>query len=116
MHDMEMGLSDISELEWPSFLYPRGTTYDISDDQDGLFRGYLLPIVCLGSIYVHIINRVSLGVSSDLYRPKDGDAAGTREKGSCQQVAHAQSNRDKCAHDCIYLRHGEFDIFVVVMS
>ena len=47
MHDAEMGLSDISECEWPCFLYPRGTKYDINDDRDGLFRGYLLPMVCL---------------------------------------------------------------------
>jgi hypothetical protein len=47
MHNAEMGLSDISECEWPCFLYPRGTKYDLNDDRDGLFRGYLLPMVCL---------------------------------------------------------------------
>jgi hypothetical protein len=47
MHNAEMGLSDISECEWPCFLYPWGTRYDLDDDRDGLFRRYLLPMVCL---------------------------------------------------------------------
>jgi hypothetical protein len=55
MHDAEMGLSDISECEWPSFLYPQGTPFDLEDDREGLFRGYLLPMVCLVLIEVHIL-------------------------------------------------------------
>jgi hypothetical protein len=47
MHDCENSLIDISEYEWPSFLYPQGTTPDVEDDQAGLFRGYLLLMVCI---------------------------------------------------------------------
>lgn len=45
MHDIEMGIINISECEWPRFLYPQDTKCDIDDDRAGLFRGYLLPIV-----------------------------------------------------------------------
>ncbi|KAF8814888.1 hypothetical protein BYT27DRAFT_7156659 [Phlegmacium glaucopus] len=45
MHDAEMGLVDISESEWPTFLYPLGTNGDEDDDRVNLFRGYMLPIV-----------------------------------------------------------------------
>jgi len=55
MHEAEMGISEISECEWPSFLYPRGTTFDLDDNRDGLFRGYLLPMVCLLLIYAPIL-------------------------------------------------------------
>ena len=51
MHDAEMGQVDISECEWPSFLYPHGTDGDLEDDRTDLFRGYLLPIVSLTVIY-----------------------------------------------------------------
>ena len=51
MLNAEMGLSDISECEWPCFLYPRSTKYDLEDNHDGLFWGYLLPMVCLMLIY-----------------------------------------------------------------
>ena len=51
MHDAEMGLVDISESEWPSFLYPQGTNGDLDDDRTDLFRGYLLPIVGLILLY-----------------------------------------------------------------
>ena len=83
MHNAEMGLSDISECEWPCFLYPRGTKYDLKDDRDGLFRGYLLPMVCLMLIYADFI-QFFVGLSSDIYRSKDGHAARSREKGSCK--------------------------------
>ena len=53
MHNAEMGLSDISECEWPCFLYPQGTKYDLKDDRNGLFCRYLLPMVCLMLIYAH---------------------------------------------------------------
>jgi len=55
MHEAEMGISEISECEWPSFLYPCGTTFDLDDDRDGLFRGYLLLMVCLLLIYAPIL-------------------------------------------------------------
>ena len=42
MHEAEHGLINISECEWPAFLYPPGTSPDVEDDQSGLFRGYLL--------------------------------------------------------------------------
>jgi hypothetical protein len=29
-------------LNWPSFLYPEGTTYDESELDKGLFRGHVL--------------------------------------------------------------------------
>ncbi|KAF8804203.1 hypothetical protein BYT27DRAFT_7194949, partial [Phlegmacium glaucopus] len=45
MHDAEMGLVDISESKWPTFLYPLGTNGDEDDDRVNLFRGYMLPIV-----------------------------------------------------------------------
>ena len=82
MHNAEMGLSGISECEWPCFLYPRGTTYDLKDDREGLFRGYLLPMVCLRLIYADF-NHFFVGLPSDFYRSKDGHAAGSWEKGSC---------------------------------
>lgn len=52
MHDTEMGNIDISECEWPRFLYPQETECDLEDDRAGLFRGYLLPIVSFTLIYV----------------------------------------------------------------
>ena len=52
MHDAEMGLLEISECEWPSFLYPLGTQCNETNDRLNLFRGYLLPIVSLTIIYV----------------------------------------------------------------
>jgi hypothetical protein len=42
MHEAEHSLIDISECEWPAYLYPLGTSPDVEDDQLGLFRGYLL--------------------------------------------------------------------------
>jgi hypothetical protein len=51
MHDLQMGLFDISESEWPSFLYPQGTSWDLDDDKTDLFRGYLLLAVSLIIIY-----------------------------------------------------------------
>lgn len=45
MHDLQMGLIDINESEWPSFLYPQGTSWDLDDDKADLFRGYLLLAV-----------------------------------------------------------------------
>jgi len=47
MHDLQMGVIDISESEWPSFLYPQGTSWDLDDDKADLFRGYLLLAVSL---------------------------------------------------------------------
>jgi len=55
MHDAEMGICPISECEWPTFLYPHGTGYDLEDEREGLFRGYLLPIVCITFIYAEIL-------------------------------------------------------------
>jgi hypothetical protein len=46
MHDIENGVMDISESEWPAFLYPQGKIPDFEDDRDGLFMGYLLTRVC----------------------------------------------------------------------
>jgi hypothetical protein len=45
MHNLQMGLIDISESEWPSFLYPQDTSWDLNDDKTDLFRGYLLLVV-----------------------------------------------------------------------
>jgi hypothetical protein len=45
MHEAEHGKIDISECEWPAFLYPLGTSPDVEDDQLNLFRGYLLTRV-----------------------------------------------------------------------
>ena len=45
VYEIEHGIQTISENEWPAFLYPRGTNPDVEDDQEGLFRGYLLPRV-----------------------------------------------------------------------
>jgi hypothetical protein len=45
MHEAEHGMVSISECEWPSFLYPTGTSPDVDDDQKDLFRGYLLTRV-----------------------------------------------------------------------
>jgi hypothetical protein len=56
LYEIEHGVQSISESEWPAFLYPRGTNPDVEDDQEGLFRGYLLPMVGLISIYAHILN------------------------------------------------------------
>ena len=45
MYEAEHGMIDISECEWPAFLYPLGSSPDVEDDQIGLFRGYLLTQV-----------------------------------------------------------------------
>jgi hypothetical protein len=42
MYEAEHGKIDISECEWPAFLYPLGSSPDVKDDQLGLFQGYLL--------------------------------------------------------------------------
>lgn len=42
MHEAEHGIIEISECEWPAYLYPIGTSPDVEDDQLDLFRGYLL--------------------------------------------------------------------------
>ena len=55
MHDAQMGVIDISESEWPRFLYPQDTACDLDNDQAGLFRGYLLPIVSLNLIYAETL-------------------------------------------------------------
>jgi hypothetical protein len=47
MYNLQMGLTGISESEWPSFLYPQGTSWDIDDDKTDLFRGYLIVMVNL---------------------------------------------------------------------
>ena len=47
MHNLQMGLTDISESEWPSFLYPQGTSWDLNNDKTDLFRGYLLIVVII---------------------------------------------------------------------
>ena len=58
MHDLQMGIMDISESEWPSFLYPQGTSWDVEDDKTDLFRGYLLVTVSLIIIYMRIDQQV----------------------------------------------------------
>lgn len=50
MHEAEHGIIDISESEWPSFLYPLGTSPDVEDDQLDLFRGYLLVRVSVSCL------------------------------------------------------------------
>jgi hypothetical protein len=45
VYDIEHGVQSISESEWPAFLYPQGTNPDLENDEEGLFRGYLLPRV-----------------------------------------------------------------------
>lgn len=47
MHDLQMGVIEFSESEWPSFLYPQGTSWDLNDDKTDLFRGYLLLVASL---------------------------------------------------------------------
>ena len=37
MHDLQMGVIDISESKWLSFLYPQGITWDLDDDKANLF-------------------------------------------------------------------------------
>lgn len=55
MHDLQMGIIDINESEWPSFLYPQGTSWDLDDDKTDLFRGYLLLAVSyITTIYTQI--------------------------------------------------------------
>jgi len=40
-------LHAIDKRNWPSFLYPEGTTYDESELDKGLFRGHVFLRVCL---------------------------------------------------------------------
>ena len=56
--DLQMGIMDISKSEWPSFLYPQGTSWDVEDDKTDLFRGYLLVTVSLIIIYMRIDQQV----------------------------------------------------------
>lgn len=60
MHDAENGVIDISECEWPAYLYPSDRCSDIDDDLEGLFRGYLLPTVCL--TLLHLLWLISLQI------------------------------------------------------
>ena len=55
VYEIEHGVQQISESEWPAFLYPQGTDPDVEDDQAGLFRGYLLPRVSFISYVVYLI-------------------------------------------------------------
>jgi len=32
MHEVKIAISEISEYEWPSFLYPQRTTFDLNDN------------------------------------------------------------------------------------
>ncbi|KAF9554102.1 hypothetical protein CPC08DRAFT_197915 [Agrocybe pediades] len=45
LYDLANGETDVSESEWPYYLYAPGTVFNLHDDLAGLFRGYLLPIV-----------------------------------------------------------------------
>lgn len=51
MHDTDNRIIDISECEWPCFLYPEGTSPDVEVDLTGLFRGYLLPRAFITFMY-----------------------------------------------------------------
>ena len=51
MQDLDDAVAHVSESEWPAYLYSSNTSPDVENDQDGLFRGELLPIV--SSLIVH---------------------------------------------------------------
>ena len=84
MHDAEHGVIDISECEWPSFLYPQGTSPDVEDDQKGLFRGYLLLMVFLTS-YILTSAYFFAGIPTNFYRPTFSNEARGRKKGTLMQ-------------------------------
>ena len=54
MEDANDAKIDISESEWPAYLYPPDTSPDVEDDRKGLFRGNLLPIVSFLIDKIHI--------------------------------------------------------------
>ena len=72
MHDAENGVIDISECEWPAYLYPLDRSPDIDDDLEGLFRGYLIPMVCyilsslLQLILLQVLRQILTGPRSAL--------------------------------------------------
>jgi hypothetical protein len=109
MHDVEMGLVDISESEWPTFLYPLGTNGDEDDDRVNLFRGYMLPIVCLISKWVPQLMTDSLvGFPPNLYRSKNSLGSRGHKERSSEQVALAQYDGGDRSHHSIHMHHCEF--------
>jgi hypothetical protein len=49
MNQVEDGTIEITANDLPSFLYETGTVYNPDDEISGLFRGFLLVWVSLGS-------------------------------------------------------------------
>jgi hypothetical protein len=49
MNQVEDGTIEITAEDLPSFLYESGTVYNPDDEITGLFRGFLLVRVSLGS-------------------------------------------------------------------
>jgi hypothetical protein len=81
MHDAGNGSIEISESEWPCYLYPGGTISDVDDDLTGLFRGYLLPRVCRTTILVWSLISV-LQVFRQIYTgPRSALDPGATKKG-----------------------------------
>jgi len=66
VYEIEHGVQQISESEWPAFLYPQGTNPDVEDDQAGLFRGYLLPRVSFYS-YIILNTNVYVGLPANIH-------------------------------------------------
>ncbi|KAF9554487.1 hypothetical protein CPC08DRAFT_766696 [Agrocybe pediades] len=59
IYDLANGETDVSESEWPYYLYETGTVFNPDDDLNGLFRGYLIPIV-----YRHVFTGPSSAIPS----------------------------------------------------
>ena len=114
MHDVQMGQIDISESEWPSFLYPQGTSWDLDDDKTDLFRGYLL--LAVSQSYYNICAKnlrllyYSLGFLANLHWPKDSNGSRGGKEGSCEQVSPPQFDGSDSSHDSLHLCHCKFKL------
>jgi hypothetical protein len=116
MHEAENGMIDISESEWPSFLYPLGSTPDVEDNQLDLFRGYLLIRVSVSCFNIgKALHKSNLQVFRQIFTgPRSALKPESGKKGrSCKARLHnlTEVTGRTIAYVCIIVNFLILEIF-----
>ena len=111
MDQVEDKVLEITDEDFPAFLYENGTVYDEKNEDLGLFRGYLLVRVSTSNefhIQMHLWCSMS-GLSIHFHRTIIGD--GSRWKGGKQDESKTiQTIWGDRTHHCIHLCSSTYNL------
>ncbi|KAF9551568.1 hypothetical protein CPC08DRAFT_768683 [Agrocybe pediades] len=102
IYDLANGEIDVSESEWPYYLYETGTVFNPNDDLNGLFRGYLIPIASILVISMLVYRHVFTGPSSAIPSGPRRNTKSKRNKATLHKVTEVTART--LAYVCTLIR------------